>query len=379
VLGRRLADGRAREPARGDRSQRGRQVHVAPVGARRASWSRTPGSWSPSTPPSATVGYLAQEHDVRSRGRTVGRESLARRTGSARGRVAELAAAAGRPGGRGAPQAEAAVRGGRSSGSPPSGRATSTPGSMQVLDDLGRRGRAGRTQARGDPVRRAMRAKVALAGIELSAGSTSPCWTSRRTTLDFAGLAPARVQWVASRPGGGTVVVSHDRDFLDRTVCTGVLELDAPSCTRARSTAAGGPGTRRSGPPPGATPARPTTALRPAAGAPCTRGPSASASGRPPGSARRPGARGQRQGPARLPHQPHREAGLQGPPDRARPARRSRWWTNPGRGGTFASPSREAPRAGRRRGPAGPRRDRARLVPPGTDRPPRSTGVTGWR
>jgi ATPase subunit of ABC transporter with duplicated ATPase domains len=90
----------------------------------------------------------------------------------------------------------------------------------QVLDDLGvgaeLAGRDASTLSGGQ------RAKVALAGIELSHFDIT-LLDEPTNDLDFAGLRRLE-QWVVSREGG-TVVVSHDRDFLDRTV-TGVLELD---------------------------------------------------------------------------------------------------------------------------------------------------------
>ena len=70
-------------------------------------------------------------------------------------------------------------------------------------------------------------AKVALDGIELSRFDIT-LLDEPTNDLDFAGLARLEA-WVRSRPGG-MVIVSHDREFLARTVTT-VLELDAHSRT----------------------------------------------------------------------------------------------------------------------------------------------------
>jgi ATPase subunit of ABC transporter with duplicated ATPase domains len=171
-------------------------------------------------PPSATVGYLAQEHDVPT-GETV-RESLARRTGALEAEY-ELAEAAGRlvDGGR-----PAEARYDRALQRYTDLGAGDLDARIDaVLDDLGvgaaRSAQAVATLSGG------MRAKVALAAIELSRFDVA-LLDEPTNDLDFDGLARLG-SWVASRPGG-VVVVSHDRDFLDRMVST-VLELDAHSCT----------------------------------------------------------------------------------------------------------------------------------------------------
>jgi ATPase subunit of ABC transporter with duplicated ATPase domains len=66
------------------------------------------------------------------------------------------------------------------------------------------------------------RAKVALVGIELSQFDLT-LLDEPTNDLDFEGLERLD-DWVRSL-GGGLVVVSHDRDFLGRTI-TSVLELD---------------------------------------------------------------------------------------------------------------------------------------------------------
>ena len=73
-------------------------------------------------------------------------------------------------------------------------------------------------------------AKVALAAIELSRFDIT-LLDEPTNDLDFEGLGRLEA-WVRSRPGG-MVIVSHDRDFLERTVTT-VLELDAHSRTARR-------------------------------------------------------------------------------------------------------------------------------------------------
>ena len=69
------------------------------------------------------------------------------------------------------------------------------------------------------------RAKVAPAGIELSHFDIT-LLDEPTNDLDFQGLRRLE-SWVGSRTGG-MVIVSHDRDFLRRTV-TSVVELDAHS------------------------------------------------------------------------------------------------------------------------------------------------------
>ncbi|MGO8871473.1 MAG: ABC-F family ATP-binding cassette domain-containing protein [Acidimicrobiales bacterium] len=171
-------------------------------------------------PPSATVGYLAQEHDVPD-GETVA-DALARRTGALDAEH-ELAAAAvgladgGRP-------SEARYE-----------RALERYTSLGVgdldariaaaLDDLGLGADRGTQEV--STLSGGMRAKVALAGIQLSRFDIT-LLDEPTNDLDFEGLARLG-SWVASRPGG-VVVVSHDRDFLDRTVST-VLELDVHTRT----------------------------------------------------------------------------------------------------------------------------------------------------
>jgi ATPase subunit of ABC transporter with duplicated ATPase domains len=171
-------------------------------------------------PPGATVGYLAQEHEV-AEGETV-RQALARRTGNLDAE-AELAEAA------------AGLAEGTRSADLRYELALERFNSLQtadldaridaVLDDLGvGAGLAGQEVA---TLSGGQEAKVALAGIELSRFDIS-LLDEPTNDLDFEGLGRLE-RWVASRPGG-MVIVSHDRDFLERTV-TDVLELDAHSRT----------------------------------------------------------------------------------------------------------------------------------------------------
>jgi ATPase subunit of ABC transporter with duplicated ATPase domains len=166
-------------------------------------------------PPTATVGYLAQEHEVVEESV---REWLSRRTGSREAEV-ELADAA------------AAL----SAGGPEAGRryeaalerfATLGVADLDaridaLLDELGLG--SGLASHPVSTLSGGQRATVALAGIELSRYDLT-LLDEPTNDLDFEGLQRLET-WVRSRPGG-MVIVSHDRDFLGRTVAT-VLELDA--------------------------------------------------------------------------------------------------------------------------------------------------------
>ena len=167
-------------------------------------------------PPSATVGYLAQEHEAVA-GESV-REWLTRRTGGADAEVELAGAAAGLS--TGGPAAEeryeAALERFTSLGVADLDARIDT-----LLVDLGLG-----PEVAVQPVSilsGGQRAKVALAGIELSRFDLT-LLDEPTNDLDFEGLQRLEA-WVRSRQGG-MVVVSHDRDFLGRTVTT-VLELDA--------------------------------------------------------------------------------------------------------------------------------------------------------
>ena len=166
-------------------------------------------------PPSATVGYLTQEHE-RLPGESV-RSLLTRRTG-ARDAEDELASAAAglAEGGR---EAEArygvALERFTALGAGDLDARIDT-----VLDDLG----LGSAMADRDTsaLSGGQEAKVALAAIELSRFSIT-LLDEPTNDLDFEGLV--RLQAWVDRRQGGMVIVSHDRAFLEQTVST-VLELD---------------------------------------------------------------------------------------------------------------------------------------------------------
>jgi ATPase subunit of ABC transporter with duplicated ATPase domains len=166
-------------------------------------------------PPTASVGYLVQEHQHPDE-ETI-RGALGRRTGTA-GAEAELAAAAT----------------GLALGTREANRRYevalerfTTLGAADVdaridalLDDIGvGASLAGRRLA---TLSGGQEAKVALAGIELSRYDLT-LLDEPTNDLDFDGLGRLE-RWVLSH-SGGLVIVSHDRQFLERTVDS-VLELD---------------------------------------------------------------------------------------------------------------------------------------------------------
>jgi len=170
--------------------------------------------------PTATVGYLSQEH-VTAAGETV-RAALYRRTGVAAAE-ADLAAAATAlgKGGTGAEDryAEALARFESISASDFEARLTST------LDQVGLP-----PALAGQPVATlsgGQEARVALAAVLLARFDVT-LLDEPTNDLDFDGLA--RLEELVTRRRGGMVIVSHDRAFLDRTV-SDVLELDEHSRT----------------------------------------------------------------------------------------------------------------------------------------------------
>jgi ATPase subunit of ABC transporter with duplicated ATPase domains len=166
-------------------------------------------------PPTATVGYLAQEHE-RVPGESV-RQLLTRRTGAGAAEDELAAAAAGLASGTSAADDRYAVALERFNAL---GAGDLDARIDAVLDDLG----IGTTLADRptSTLSGGQEAKVALAAIELSRFSIT-LLDEPTNDLDFAGLR--RLQsWVTGRDGG-LVLVSHDRDFLEGTVTT-VLELD---------------------------------------------------------------------------------------------------------------------------------------------------------
>jgi len=171
-------------------------------------------------PPTATVGYLAQEHERRP-GETV-RDLLSRRTGTADAEAELEAAAAGLASGMAAADERYAVALERFTAL---GAGDLDARIDALVDDLGLGpdvvGRETSTLSGGQE------AKVALAAIELSRFSVT-LLDEPTNDLDFAGLQRLR-SWITGNDGG-LVIVSHDRDFLDHTVTT-VLELDEHSRT----------------------------------------------------------------------------------------------------------------------------------------------------
>jgi ATPase subunit of ABC transporter with duplicated ATPase domains len=169
-------------------------------------------------PPMATVGYLSQEHEVIA-GETV-RHALARRTGSQGAEVELTEAAAGLVVGTRAAERRYDVALERFNAL---GAADLDARIDDILDELEvgaeLAGREVSTLSGGQE------AKVALAGIELSLFDIT-LLDEPTNDLDFDGLRRLEA-WVRSRRGG-MVIVSHDRDFLERTVTT-VLELDGHS------------------------------------------------------------------------------------------------------------------------------------------------------
>jgi ATPase subunit of ABC transporter with duplicated ATPase domains len=166
-------------------------------------------------PPTATVGYLAQEHEE-APGETV-RDVLAGRTGcrAAETELTEAATALADGSGRSERRYEVALERFNRLGV---GDFDARMGA--ILDDLGvGADLAGRPAA---SLSGGQRAKVALAGVELSRFDIT-LLDEPTNDLDFEGLGRLE-EWVRNR-SGGMVIVSHDRDFLDRTV-TSVLEID---------------------------------------------------------------------------------------------------------------------------------------------------------
>jgi len=171
-------------------------------------------------PPSATVGYLAQEHE-RVPGETV-RQLLTRRTGARDAEDELTAAAAGLAEGTGAADERYAVALERFTAL---GAGDLDARIDAVLEDLG----VGSALADRETTTLSggQEAKVALAAVELSRFSVT-LLDEPTNDLDFDGLQRLQA-WVAGR-SGGLVLVSHDRHFLERTVTT-VLELDGHSRT----------------------------------------------------------------------------------------------------------------------------------------------------
>ena len=171
-------------------------------------------------PPTATVGYLAQEHD-RVPGESV-RQLLARRTGVAEAEAALISAAAGL--GSGGPEsddhyAQALARFESLTAGDFEARLEST------LVDVGLEAAVAEREVA--TLSGGQEAKVALAAIVLARFDIT-LLDEPTNDLDFEGLA--RLETMVRARRGPMVIVAHDRAFLDGTV-TDVLELDEHSRT----------------------------------------------------------------------------------------------------------------------------------------------------
>ena len=306
------------------------------------------------------------------RGRRRARRSgslLTRRTGAgaAEAELAEAAAglADGRPGGR------APLRGGP--------RAVQRAGRGRPRRPDRRGPRRPRARRRRWPTGRGRHpvgwpgAKVALAAIELSRFDIT-LLDEPTNDLDFEGLGRSRrgcgrggAAW-SSSPTTGTSSTDGDHGARARRA--------RPARPREFGGGwAGLPGGAGQRPPPCRRGLRASTTASAGRARGPGRAPAPVGHHRgPPGDAQ---PAGQRQGPARLPDQPHREAGVQGPPDRAGPGRP--------RGGGEAVGGVGPPlhhRGGgpgrRGGGPADRGGDRAGHVPPRARSTSRSTGASGW-
>jgi ATPase subunit of ABC transporter with duplicated ATPase domains len=171
-------------------------------------------------PPSATVGYLGQEH-ARAGDETV-RAALTRRAGVA-SVEAELSAAASFLA-TGAPEADdryaaALARYEGASAGDFEARLVSAYAQMALPLDV--------AEQPVSTLSGGQEARVALAAILLARFDLT-LLDEPTNDLDFDGLS--RLEDIVARRAGGMVIVSHDRAFLERTV-TDVLELDEHSRT----------------------------------------------------------------------------------------------------------------------------------------------------
>ncbi len=166
-------------------------------------------------PPTATVGYLSQEHAPA--GLETVRAALYRRTGIAAAE-ADLSAAAAALGAGGAQAddryAATLARYESISAGDFEARLVTTLGQVGLPVPLA--GQPVSTLSGGQG------ARVALAAILLARFDIT-LLDEPTNDLDFDGLS--RLEEMVARRSGGVVIVSHDRAFLDRTV-TDVLELD---------------------------------------------------------------------------------------------------------------------------------------------------------
>jgi ATPase subunit of ABC transporter with duplicated ATPase domains len=167
------------------------------------------------TPPGLRVRYLPQERERRP-GETV-LTALARRTGTAAaGEALDRASAALAAGGPGADDAYAAALDDYLT----SGAADFDTRARAVTADVGID--AALLERDASVLSGGQAAKVALATILLSRFEVL-LLDEPTNDLDFDGLG--RLERFVNDLPGGVVVVSHDREFLDRTV-SGVLEID---------------------------------------------------------------------------------------------------------------------------------------------------------
>ncbi len=169
-------------------------------------------------PPTATVGYLSQEHEVVP-GETV-RDSLLRRTGlvDAEDELASAAALLGadEPGTEDR-YANALARYESLSAGDFEARLTTTLEQVGLLDGV--------SDMPTSSLSGGQRARAALAAVLLARFDVT-LLDEPTNDLDFDGLA--RLEHMVAGRRGGLVLVSHDRAFLDGAV-TDVLELDEHS------------------------------------------------------------------------------------------------------------------------------------------------------
>ena len=204
-------------------------------------------------PPTATVGYLSQEHA--GTGAETVRAALYRRTGAAAAE-ADLSTAA------------AALAAGEAQADDLFAAALDHYESISAGDFEARLmttlGQIGLPAPLADqPVATlsgGQAARVALAAILLARFDVT-LLDEPTNDLDFDGLA--RLEEMVARRRGGMVIVSHDRAFLGHTV-TDVLELDEHT-RRGRMYGGGWEGTGPSARPSGRTRTRPMRSTRPSA------------------------------------------------------------------------------------------------------------------
>jgi ATPase subunit of ABC transporter with duplicated ATPase domains len=166
-------------------------------------------------PPTAVVGYLAQEHERRP-DETVN-EYLTRRSGvtAAERELVEAGEAMGRDDDGATERYGEAVDAWMALGAD-----DFHPRALTMLAQLGLA--AAHAELPTEALSGGQMAKVALASILLSRFSIT-LLDEPTNDLDFEGLE--RLEGFVSSMSGGLVIVSHDRAFLDRTI-TSVLELD---------------------------------------------------------------------------------------------------------------------------------------------------------